>query len=437
MKVSELARRAGVSKETIHFYLREGLLPKPRKAGRNMAFYDEAHLERLRLIKRLQKERFLPLGVIKKVLGGERQAEPELERLVGELYALTVGSETPAGEGRVSRAELARRTGLPPEELDALAAEGLVVPGPGGYALEDVRVAELIAAAQREAGFEPAFAVKIFALYRRHLERLAREEAQLYSQAILASGRPLEYVEGIRRAREVTNRYLLAERARLVRGEIDRYVAEVERVVAGDGEPPLFSASPALAAAGAADRSAREQGGDQDLDALEARFRADLAADPRRGLTRALLGSALVRKARRALREEGGRHAVRYLTEGLAELAASEAAGPAPTSVALLAQLVRGRVYVAMPRFFGTFERGLADLDAVVRRGTAPGADATAAWMAANASYFIGVALWREPGRRAEARAAFERAAAIDQDGPLAARAREWLADRTATGGNA
>jgi DNA-binding IclR family transcriptional regulator len=33
MKISELVKRTGVPKETIHFYIREGLLRKPRKSG--------------------------------------------------------------------------------------------------------------------------------------------------------------------------------------------------------------------------------------------------------------------------------------------------------------------------------------------------------------------------------------------------------------------
>ncbi|NNL75879.1 MAG: MerR family DNA-binding transcriptional regulator, partial [Desulfobacterales bacterium] len=32
MKISQLVKRTGVPKETIHFYIREGLLRKPRKS---------------------------------------------------------------------------------------------------------------------------------------------------------------------------------------------------------------------------------------------------------------------------------------------------------------------------------------------------------------------------------------------------------------------
>src|SRR5882757_9868121 len=68
MRMAELARRSGVSRETIHFYLREGLLPRPRKGGKTVAFYDEGHLQRLRLIRRLREEKYLPLVVIRRLL---------------------------------------------------------------------------------------------------------------------------------------------------------------------------------------------------------------------------------------------------------------------------------------------------------------------------------------------------------------------------------
>jgi len=65
LKMSELAERSGVSAGTIKHYLREGLLPEPVRTSRNMAYYPEQFVERIRLIKRLQEERFMPLRLIR------------------------------------------------------------------------------------------------------------------------------------------------------------------------------------------------------------------------------------------------------------------------------------------------------------------------------------------------------------------------------------
>jgi AcrR family transcriptional regulator/predicted DNA-binding transcriptional regulator AlpA len=56
MRISELSASAGVTSSTIHYYVKEGLLPKPLKSGKTMAYYSDEHLERLQLIMRLRKE---------------------------------------------------------------------------------------------------------------------------------------------------------------------------------------------------------------------------------------------------------------------------------------------------------------------------------------------------------------------------------------------
>ncbi len=78
MKIGELVKQTQVSKETIHYYVREGLLPRPRKLGKNVAEYNESYVDRIRLIKEFQDHCFLPLSVIKRVLKFEK-GSPERE----------------------------------------------------------------------------------------------------------------------------------------------------------------------------------------------------------------------------------------------------------------------------------------------------------------------------------------------------------------------
>ena len=56
MRMRELEKASGVGRETIRYYIREGLLPEPTRASRNSAFYSESHVARLRAIKRLQDD---------------------------------------------------------------------------------------------------------------------------------------------------------------------------------------------------------------------------------------------------------------------------------------------------------------------------------------------------------------------------------------------
>jgi DNA-binding transcriptional MerR regulator len=64
--LNDLARLAGTSQRTVRYYISSGLLPPPAGAG-PAARYSELHLDRLRLIKRLQSGH-LPLAEIRRRL---------------------------------------------------------------------------------------------------------------------------------------------------------------------------------------------------------------------------------------------------------------------------------------------------------------------------------------------------------------------------------
>ena len=57
MDIHELIEKTGVPRRTIYYYIQIGLLPPPRGKGKTYE-YTEEHLERLLLIKRLQKMRY-------------------------------------------------------------------------------------------------------------------------------------------------------------------------------------------------------------------------------------------------------------------------------------------------------------------------------------------------------------------------------------------
>jgi DNA-binding transcriptional MerR regulator len=66
--LTELAGLSGVTPRTVRFYLSQGLLPSPGTTGPGVRYGNE-HLDRLRLIRRLQREH-LPLGEIRSRLSG-------------------------------------------------------------------------------------------------------------------------------------------------------------------------------------------------------------------------------------------------------------------------------------------------------------------------------------------------------------------------------
>lgn len=64
--INDLADRGGVTRRTVHYYISQGLLPASGTEGRGTR-YGKPHLDRLRLIRELQREH-LPLAEIRQRL---------------------------------------------------------------------------------------------------------------------------------------------------------------------------------------------------------------------------------------------------------------------------------------------------------------------------------------------------------------------------------
>ena len=183
LKMSELAERSGVSPATIKHYLREGLLgsgDQVVKTSRNMAWYPPEFVERLRLIKRLQEERYMPLRVIREVLDDE-------DRL---LDAALEGR----GQGaRVPRADVEER--LPPDVLDRLAEIGVLTPTAEGYDAEDVRIVDAIVRF-RAGGYVESLGFTVYDTlrYREALEPLVTREVDVLLERLTGEARAADIV---------------------------------------------------------------------------------------------------------------------------------------------------------------------------------------------------------------------------------------------------
>lgn len=86
MKISELVKKTGVPKETIHFYIREGLLRKPRKSGVNSAEYGERYVDQIQLIKDLRDNYYLPIPEIRKIVKKYKKQSPS-DQAVSQFHS--------------------------------------------------------------------------------------------------------------------------------------------------------------------------------------------------------------------------------------------------------------------------------------------------------------------------------------------------------------
>jgi DNA-binding transcriptional MerR regulator len=83
VRISELAKAAGVSVATVKYYLREGLLPSGISTGPNQAAYDAGHLHRLRLVRALREVAGLDLRTIGRLVATIDDDSLSLHELFG------------------------------------------------------------------------------------------------------------------------------------------------------------------------------------------------------------------------------------------------------------------------------------------------------------------------------------------------------------------
>jgi DNA-binding transcriptional MerR regulator len=180
LKMAELAERSGVSAGTIKHYLREGLLGAEDdvlRTSRNMAYYPEDFVQRIQLIKRLQEERFMPLRVIRDVMGEGPERAARLIELEDRILERAIEARE---TGRVSRATVGATLDVPQNVLERLAELGVLTPSAKGYDADDVAIIEAISRF-RAGGYEQAIGFTVYDTlrYREALMPLVEEEVRV------------------------------------------------------------------------------------------------------------------------------------------------------------------------------------------------------------------------------------------------------------------
>ena len=165
-KMRDLCEETGLDRQAIHFYIQQGLVPEGFKTGRNMAYYGQEHLDRIRLIRKLQHERFLPLKAIKAMFDGRDESfTPEQRSLLADVRPHLAAVFGGGDRETVAAAPLLEAQGLAISELHALEKLGLLttvkVDGELRVASQDAWMIELWgglrgAGLSRELGFEVA-----------------------------------------------------------------------------------------------------------------------------------------------------------------------------------------------------------------------------------------------------------------------------------------
>ena len=92
-RMKDLCELTGMSRQAIHFYIQQGLVPEGQKVSRNMAWYGPEHVDRIQQIQRLQA-----VPGLKDLVAGTLEDGGE-----GEPVGGSVVDDEDLGPGRRSR----------------------------------------------------------------------------------------------------------------------------------------------------------------------------------------------------------------------------------------------------------------------------------------------------------------------------------------------
>ena len=191
-KISDLARETGTSQHTIKYYMREGVLPPPTlKTGRNMAYYDESFIGKIRCIRELSEKRHLPLNVIKAIIDRDDSviSAGEISTLLGIEGTFYEAIHYAPGHIPITREEAQNRYGLDDEYMDYLIETGILTPvdreGVELFEGDDILLLDNLAQ-MTKAGYDDDFIPHKLStpVYFEALDKLAREELKMFSRAV-------------------------------------------------------------------------------------------------------------------------------------------------------------------------------------------------------------------------------------------------------------
>ena len=223
-RMKDLCEATGLPRQAIHFYIQQGLLPAGQKTGRNMAWYTEAHIDRLHVIKRLQHERFLPLKAIKALFDGEDNVFSPRQHAFLAGVKQRLDASLAFAEDRsptLTPDEIAAKTGVEPAEVERAFELGLVggerTDGRLRIASADVWSFEVLGQI-RALGFTEAlgFGIEDFSFYQELLDKLLHQEVHLLSSR-LSDLPPDEVATMIEQVIPVLNSFIMRLHAAKIR----------------------------------------------------------------------------------------------------------------------------------------------------------------------------------------------------------------------------
>lgn len=193
MKMKELSALTGVNGPTIRYYINQGILPKPYKTHKNMSYYDESYAALINLIKKFQKEYFLPLEVIKNAI--DELGHDKVPYMINELtqkllQAKKISNVEPVKINKhaksVSEKELMDVSKISKKDMDDLVKLGILIQDDNAcFSAHDVKIAMLIAEIRDKLSDEKGFSIDFIGMHNDYVKDIVDKEFKYFVARIL------------------------------------------------------------------------------------------------------------------------------------------------------------------------------------------------------------------------------------------------------------
>ncbi|MBU0996308.1 MAG: MerR family transcriptional regulator [Proteobacteria bacterium] len=189
LKMKELCEQTDVTSGTIRYYIKQGLLPEPHKPHKNMAYYEQGYVDKIKLIKDLQEKHYLPLNVIKMILDEKGYDEAGVKDWLRQVDTASWFETQIENNGTqvMTREELLQFTGIDPVDFDAAVSYNMLIPDKNGqFDKENIKTA-LLASEFRRIGLTEArgFTIEFLALHYNLLEFVVKKEVDIFARNII------------------------------------------------------------------------------------------------------------------------------------------------------------------------------------------------------------------------------------------------------------
>jgi len=179
LKMRELTKLTDTPKSTILYYIKEGLLPEPKKIKPNVHLYDDDFVERIRFIKYLQTHFNASIGQIRELL---RRRDFDFSRgfeAVLETLDLLMAPPSPAIHSAEAVCEM---LGIDEKRLNRYLEMGAVFEREGGFSDKEVEILSILIELERLDESET-----LLKTYLRHAKETAERETA-FAERLLSEG---------------------------------------------------------------------------------------------------------------------------------------------------------------------------------------------------------------------------------------------------------